>query len=109
VVCSPAAPELGLHCAVRLLLLAGAAVTHTHHNAALVIPALDILLVLGLSRIACNKLTLLMFDISNKLLLLLANGSFMREQPTPQRSVASTWPVDVRHGQPCNSVVACEQ
>jgi hypothetical protein len=54
VVCSAAAPELGLHRSVRLLLLAGAAVTHPHHDAAVVVPALHILLILGLSLVACN-------------------------------------------------------
>lgn len=54
VVGTAAAPELRLHSPVRLLLLAGTAVAHTHHNAALVIPALDILLVLCLALVACN-------------------------------------------------------
>jgi hypothetical protein len=49
VVVSTAAPELRLRGAVRLFLLAGAAVTHADEDAAGVIPALDILQLISLA------------------------------------------------------------
>jgi hypothetical protein len=52
VIISTAAPKLGLSRPICLLLLAGAAVTDTDVDAGGVIPALDILQVIGLSGVA---------------------------------------------------------